>query len=236
MTEPLDDFDAAYPALKPSQSEPTPEDPNRRPIRARRNPLMLRLARALAERQITPNQISQASVLFAAIGLLLFWAASVSGPIGQSLLLILAALMIQLRLICNLVDGMVAVEGGAATPTGAFWNEAPDRAADLLFFWGAGLYAGMPALGLGIGALALITAWLRELGRAEGFAADFRGPMAKPHRMAALTLASLLAAILPVTTMGSTIMTWALWLIGAAIIATIARRALTLIDRLQSRG
>lgn len=220
------------------QAEPRPEAEaaNRRPIRARRNRLMVRLAQSLVQRQVTPNQISQASVVFAALGLLLFWAASASGPIGQGLLLVLAALTIQLRLLCNLLDGMVAVEGGTATPSGAYWNEAPDRAADLLLFWGAGLFAAAPALGLGVGALALITAWLRELGRAEGFAPDFRGPMAKPHRMAALTIAALLAAFLPVGTDGATLMTWALWLIGAGVIATVARRSITLLKHLEARG
>lgn len=233
----MTDDDMQDPAF-PEQSDPpaAEETGNRRPIRARRSRLMLRLAQNLVQRQITPNQISQASVLFAALGLLFFWAASVSGPVGQSILLILAGVMIQLRLLCNLLDGMVAVEGGGATPSGPFWNEAPDRAADLLLFWGAGLFAGVPALGLGVGALALITAWLRELGRAEGFTPDFRGPMAKPHRMAALTLAALIAALLPVASTGEAIMTWALWLIGAGIIATIARRSLTLLQNLEARG
>ena len=43
----------------------------------------------------------------------------------------------------------------------------------------------------------MLTAYIRELGRALGQPADFGGPMAKPQRMAALTLAALLAAALP---------------------------------------
>ncbi|NPD16138.1 CDP-alcohol phosphatidyltransferase family protein [Xinfangfangia sp. D13-10-4-6] len=197
---------------------------------------MRRLAHALAAREITPNQISQASVFFAALGLLFFWAALVSGPIMQSVLLVLVAVMIQLRLLCNLLDGMVAVEGGAATPSGAFWNEAPDRVADLLLFWGAGIFAGSAALGLGVGALALITAWLRELGRAEGFAPDFRGPMAKPHRMAALTVVALAAALLPVSFSAGSIVYWSLVAIALGILGTIYRRAERLLRQLEVRG
>ncbi|VDC31774.1 CDP-alcohol phosphatidyltransferase family protein [Pseudogemmobacter humi] len=214
----------------------TPDSPNRRPIRARSNPLIGKLASRLAASDITPDQISLASVGFAGLGLLFLWAAAVSGLIGQSLLLILAALTVQLRLLCNLIDGMVAVEGGKSSARGAFWNEAPDRAADLLFFWGAGLFAGSPALGLGCGALAVLTAYLREFGRAEGFTPDFRGPMAKPHRMAALTLACLMAALLPIGYTGAVIMQTALWLIAGGILATIARRALRLLEQLDARG
>lgn len=229
----MSEFDAF--SRKPGD-DPAAAEANRRPIRSRQNRVIVRMAEGLVARQVTPNQISQASVFFALLGLAFFWMGSVSGSIGQSLLLIIVAITIQMRLLCNLLDGMVAVEGGTSTPSGAFWNEAPDRAADLLFFWGAGLYAGAPALGLGIGALALITAWLRELGRAEGFAPDFRGPMAKPHRMAALTVASLAASLLPVAWSGAQIMSLALWLIGAGIIATIARRSLTLLEKLDARG
>ncbi|NJS38761.1 MAG: CDP-alcohol phosphatidyltransferase family protein, partial [Rhodobacteraceae bacterium] len=64
----------------------------------------------------------------------------------QLLFLILAAATIQARLVCNLIDGMVAVEGGQGTKDGPFWNEAPDRASDLLFLLGAGIAAGNPAL------------------------------------------------------------------------------------------
>ena len=41
--------------------------------------------------------------------------------------LVLAALGIQLRLLCNMLDGMVAVEHGRATPVGALYNDVPDR-------------------------------------------------------------------------------------------------------------
>jgi phosphatidylglycerophosphate synthase len=43
------------------------------------------------------------------------------------------AACIQLRLLCNLLDCMVAIEGGKSAPTGALFNEMPDRFADPLF-------------------------------------------------------------------------------------------------------
>src|SRR5690606_200735 len=109
----------------------------------------------------------------AMLGALAFWGASAVGLPWQAMFLILAALSVQMRLLCNLIDGMVAVEGGKRSASGAFWNEVPDRVADLLFFWGAGVFAGQAPLGLACGALAIATAYLRELGRAEGFAPNF---------------------------------------------------------------
>ena len=49
---------------------------------------------------------------------------------------------IQLRLIANLLDGLVAVEGGKRTPTGELYNEAPDRIADTAVLVGAGYAVG----------------------------------------------------------------------------------------------
>ena len=133
--------------------------------------------------------------MLAASGILPGWARPVA--------LILAAACVQGRLLCNLLDGMVAVEYGQGSPAGPLWNELPDRIADLLFFVGAGYGAyGLgwnvaPALGWLAGALAIFTAYVRELGRGLGFPADFSGPMAKPQRMAALTVICLLATIEP---------------------------------------
>lgn len=206
-------------------------DTNRRPLNSRDSRWAKALATRLVESRVTPNQISQASAGFAALGFLLFWAASCTGGFLQFLCLILAAATVQLRLLCNLLDGMVAIEGGKSAPTGPFWNEAPDRAADILFLSGAGLAAGCPALGLAAAALAVATAYIRELGRAEGFPPDFSGPMAKPHRMAALTVGSVIAAFYAT---GWTL-TITLWIIALGTAATILRRSFRLLKALNER-
>ena len=205
----------------------------RRPISARNSGWARRLASRLAASSITPNQISQASMAFALLGFLSFWATTHTGPLLGALLLILAAASIQARLICNLLDGMVAVEGGKSSPTGPFWNEAPDRVADTLLLWGAGIAAGCPSLALACAAFAIATAYLRELGRAEGFPPDFSGPMAKPHRMAALTAGSVIAALLSFMLDPAGVLTWTLWIILAGTAATIMRRSLRLLSALK---
>jgi len=206
-------------------------DTNRRPLNSRDSRWAKALAARLAESRVTPNRISRASVGFATLGLLLFWGAGCTGGFLQFLCLILAAITVQLRLLCNLLDGMVAIEGGRSSATGPFWNEAPDRVADILFLAGAGLAAGCPALGLAAAALAVATAHIRELGRAEGFPPDFSGPMAKPHRMAALTIGSVIAAFYAT----EWVMTVTLWIIALGTAATILRRSLRLLKALNER-
>jgi phosphatidylglycerophosphate synthase len=207
----------------------TPE--NRRPLTSRNSAWAGKLASWAVEREITPNQISQASVGFAAIGAVLYALSPLGPGVLQWLCLILAAAMLQARLVCNLIDGMVAVEGGQGAKDGPFWNEAPDRASDLLFFAGAGLAAGSLALGLLAASLAIATAYVRELGRAEGFTPDFSGPLAKPQRMAVLTAGTVIAAFYA----SEWTLTVTLWIIVAGSAATILRRSWTLIDRLKSK-
>lgn len=166
----------------------------RRPLASRQTGWAQRTARWLSRTRLTPNRISQGSILFAALACAAFWVSAHTGPKIAILLLLLAALACQMRLLCNLFDGMVAVEGGKSEADGPFWNEAPDRAADLLILTGAGLATGQPALGLAGGAFAIATAYIRELGRAEGLGSDFSGPFAKPQRMATLTGGAILAA------------------------------------------
>lgn len=162
---------------------------NRRPIEARSAGWAQRSAQFLARSSVTPNQISVASVLFAAVGaaLLLFYPTP-AGLVG-------CAVAIQARLICNLLDGMVAVEGGKKSALGQIYNEFPDRVADSLLIVALGYCVAMPAWGWFAALAAALTAYVRVFGGALGFAQDFRGPMAKQHRMAVMTAACLMGAI-----------------------------------------
>ena len=161
---------------------------SRRPISARGNVLVQRIAAALARSPLTPNAISVLSIVCAAAGAAaLLWLPAWGAW--------LCALGVQLRLLCNLFDGMVAVEGGRSTPTGALYNEVPDRVADTLLLVALGHAAGMPWAGWLAALLAASTAYIRTLGGALGQAQDFRGPMAKQQRMALMTLGCVVAPI-----------------------------------------
>jgi phosphatidylglycerophosphate synthase len=111
---------------------------------------------------------------------------------------VLAAVLMQVRLLANMLDGMVAVQTGKASPVGELFNEIPDRVSDSAIFIGAGYAAnGMPELGYLAALAALFTAYIRAEGKAAGAHQEFCGPMAKPQRMALLTAAALYAGLLP---------------------------------------
>ncbi|ANK72215.1 CDP-alcohol phosphatidyltransferase family protein [Ensifer adhaerens] len=170
------------------------ETGDRRPLASRNTRWAQATARRLASMNLTPNRISQASMLAAALAGLSFWLTGESEDGVRASLFIAAALFCQLRLLCNLFDGMVAVEGGKGEADGPFWNEFPDRIADIFIFVGAGFAIGVPALGFAAATFGVLTAYVRELGRANGAPGDFSGPMAKQHRMATMTLAAVVSA------------------------------------------
>lgn len=165
------------------------ENNNRRPLKTRSTAWARALAAGLIRFGISPNAISIASIVASVLGAYALLCAP--PPWGY----VLCALCVQLRLLCNLLDGMVAIEGGRKSAYGALYNELPDRIADSLFIVCLGYAIGEPALGW-FGALAAaLTAYIRAIGGALGFAQDFRGPLAKQHRMAVLTIGLLLTAV-----------------------------------------
>jgi phosphatidylglycerophosphate synthase len=161
---------------------------NRRPLNTRGQAWVTALTALVLRTGITPDQISLIGVGWAVVGSVAVLAAP-----GLPALYGLAALGIQLRLLCNMLDGLVAVEGGRKSALGALYNEIPDRLEDSLLLTAFGAAAGLLWLGLLLSLLAAVTAYIRVLGGTLGCAQDFSGPMAKPHRMAALTLVALLA-------------------------------------------
>lgn len=158
-------------------------DSNRRPIASRDTGWARALASAVARTPVTPNQISVASIGFALAGA----AALVGWPAWPGLLA--CAICVQLRLLCNLIDGMVAVEGGKGSVTGRIYNEFPDRLTDTLSIVALGYACGVPWLGWLGALLAVATAYVRVFGGSLGLVQDFRGPLAKAQRMAVLTVA-----------------------------------------------
>ncbi|MBB3385709.1 MULTISPECIES: CDP-alcohol phosphatidyltransferase family protein [unclassified Rhizobium] len=210
---------------------------DRRPLASRNTRWAQALARRMTGLSVTPNQISQASMLMAALAGASFWFSGVAGGEGaRVILLILAALFCQLRLLCNLLDGMVAIEGGKGEADGPFWNEFPDRIADILIFAGIGYGIAMPGIGWAAAAFAVLTAYVRELGRATDNPSDFGGPMAKQHRMAVATAAALLSIIEALWSGGSWILTIALWIVAIGSAVTVLRRSRNLIRHLKAKG
>lgn len=220
---------------------------DRRQIPQRSSAWAARAADLLAAARLTPNQVSVGSVIVAAVGAAGLVASAFTEEAVRAAVLAVAAVCIPLRLLLNMLDGMLAVEKGMHSPVGEIYNELPDRIADALLLGAAGVAGSgvvVPAgldvgllLGLLAAVLAVLTAYIRTLGAALGTRNFFDGPLAKPHRMWLLMAACLLDAAEP----------WLPWssgwvmLVAAGVIAlgslfTCMRRTRRISAVLRSRG
>lgn len=195
----------------------------RRPLKSRASGWAGWLSRSLVRAGIGANTISVFSVVFSlgAAGVLV----CVSEDVMPSPWLLAAAALVQMRLLCNLMDGMVAIEGGKKTATGDLFNEVPDRIADVAILAAFGLCAACQPWGAHLGwlaaSLAVLTAYIRMQGAVLTGKHDFRGPMAKPHRMALVTAMCIVGAFLPPAV---DVFFWALLLMVSGEIVTAWRR------------
>lgn len=208
----------------------------RREVATRKASWAMAIARQLARVGLRPNTISGASVVFAASAAgCLFYSASQRGWTASALF-IAAILFMQLRLLCNLFDGMVAVECGLKTKSGEIFNDFPDRIADPLILLGAGYAARSVPHAIELAwlaaLLAVATAYVRLLGSSAGAKQYFLGPMAKQHRMAVMTVAALASAIFP--NRAPAILSGALALIAAGCVVTIIRRLTAIVHELEA--
>lgn len=210
---------------------------NRRPLQTRSKKWAQALAAWMARAGFSPNGVSMLGLAFAAVG-----AAAMLASWWW-----VAAVCVQLRLLCNMLDGLIAVEHGKGDKLGGFFNEVPDRVEDVLLLLAAGYAAGGEwgaTAGWAAAVLAVGTAYIRQAGGAMGLPQDFCGPMAKQHRMFVLTLALLVAGGVsaaqhaacegplyhsqPALRIGLAVI-----IVGAAI--TLARRTVRLAEALKAR-
>jgi phosphatidylglycerophosphate synthase len=211
----------------------------RRPLATRNTSWARAFARWLAARRVRPNSVSVASVGFALISATAFVLSAHVANEAQAALLLLAAACVQVRLLCNLLDGMLAVEEGLKSRTGDIFNELPDRIADVLILVGAGYavpaLAYGPPLGWAAAVTAMLTAYVRALAGSLGFTQRFIGPMAKPHRMFTLTVAALLASAEALLHLPARAIPTGLAVIVAGAIVTSIRRTRRLLLEAEPR-
>ncbi len=201
---------------------------SRRPLKVRGASFATSFTSWLCRRKVTPNQISLLSVVFAGLCAACLFLLSIHSGWLAIMLVVLAAVFIQCRLLCNLFDGMVAVEGKKGTASGELFNDIPDRVADPLILVAAGYaISGVPwAIEVGwiAALLSVMTAYVRTLASSIAAPTSFIGPMAKQHRMATLTLACCLLAVEMCLYESQYILFVALVLIVVGCVVTIARR------------
>jgi phosphatidylglycerophosphate synthase len=213
---------------------------DRRPIASRERRGWQAAARVLARAGVSANFISVCGLLTAlAAGAAAVGTAEAAGW-QQRLLWLCVAAGAQLRLLANMLDGMVAIESGTASPVGELYNEVPDRFSDAAVLIGVGYAAGgWVAMGYIAALLALLTAYVRATCRVAGSAQDYCGPMAKPHRMAVIIVAAVYLAVTPGTWHAAGdwgIAAMALTVVAAGSAVTCVRRLLRGASELRSKA
>lgn len=217
---------------------------NRRPIAARSQQWAKNIAAGLHHLGVWPNQVSVSSifiVLAGGTGLLL--AATEEGMPHLTLGLIGFCLAMQLRVVANMVDGMLAIEGGKTSAVGDLYNDVPDRVTDVLFFVGAG-YAlswifengAIVWLGWILALGAVFTAYVRLLGGSVNVDQDFSGPFGKRERMFALTLFAAMAAIQTSGGFLPSALLWGMTIVTLGTYFTLFRRLGHISRALKERG
>ena len=211
----------------------------RRPIWARQTAWASNLSKGLLKVGLRPNQVSLLSFAFslgAAACLVNF--SHVVSPWRAGLPLV-AILCIGLRGLCNLLDGMMAVEGGFRTRSGDVFNELPDRFSDSVTLLGLGYSVGSsglePILGWAAALLAAIVAFTRVLGVQAGASAYFCGPMAKTSRMTVVVLGCLGISVEVLAGLPHHSAAVGLTVIVVGCLVTIARRSVLIVRELEGR-
>jgi phosphatidylglycerophosphate synthase len=187
---------------------------------------------------VHPNLVSYSSIAASAGAGLCFWRSA-----ALPALLIPAVGFCYLRLWLNMLDGMVALASGKASPTGEIANELPDRISDVIIFVGAG-YSGLcdPSGGYWAAIFALLVAYVGTMGQALGVQREFSGLMSKPWRMVALhvgawvTLGLLWWGDGRIRYGGLTVLDWTFVVVVAGCIQTIAMRLSRIVKALRAKA
>ncbi len=186
---------------------------------------------------IHPNWVSYSSIVAAAGAGACFWQAG-----AVPALLIPGVVLCYVRLWLNMVDGMVALASGKASPTGEIVNELPDRFADVLIFVGAA-HSGLchPLGGYWAALCALLTAYVGTLGQAVGVQREFSGVMSKPWRMVTLHVGAWITLGLlwwgdgPMLYAGLTVLDWTHLVIIAGCLQTMWVRLARIVRALRTK-
>lgn len=201
---------------------------SRRPLKTRQTKWSNNVAKYLSKKDITPNQISIMSIFFAILSAICIVLIPYSNPYLKVIFALLGAVFIQMRLLCNLFDGMVALEGGKSTKSGELYNDIPDRVSDSILFIALGYCVSYFPYGVELGYLAalfaMMTAYVRVLGSSMKAGACFKGPMAKQHRMATMTFALIFSIFEMIFFNHNYILVIALFIIIIGSILTVLNR------------
>lgn len=148
-------------------------------------------ADGMAARGISPNAVTLAGLLLAALsGFLVAVFPDARPP------LVLLALALLARMALNAIDGMIAREHGQVSPGGRLLNEIADVAGDMLMFLPLVLVPDFsPFLVSLVVMLAVLTEVAGLAATSIGVARRYDGPMGKADRAMAIGVVVLLAGV-----------------------------------------
>jgi phosphatidylglycerophosphate synthase len=199
--------------------------PSRRPIADALRRTAYGAVRVCLRWDVHPDVISYASMVVSTAAAVCFWRSS-----DSPWLLLIAPVLCYVRLWCNMLDGMVALASGKASPRGEILNELPDRISDVVIFAGVA-HSGWcaPLLGYWSAIWALLTAYVGVLGQAAGVQREFSGLMAKPWRIVVLHAGAWGTTLAvgtggPLMFGGLTILDWACVVVIAGCMETVVVR------------
>jgi phosphatidylglycerophosphate synthase len=205
---------------------------DRRPIAARELRLSKAVASWMARRGFSANGISIAGMVFGVMAGVAFFLTSRLPELSR-LLWIAGAVCVQCRLLANMFDGMVAIERQTTSKVGELFNEVPDRVSDSATLIGLGYAAGGDVLlGLGAALAAMMTAYVRAVGKGAGAPNEFCGPMAKQQRMFLATVVAVFCAIAPASWQRVPLGSVTLGLPACALILILAGSLVAVVRRL----
>jgi phosphatidylglycerophosphate synthase len=173
------------------------------------------LEHRLIARGVSADQLTTAGTVFA-----LSAAASVLLSSLHPAWLIAVTPLVLLRLTCNALDGMVAVDTRTARPLGHVYNEFSDRVGDAAILTAVTVRTDNPWLGAAALVLVLLSSYLGTVAAAAGGTRQYIGVMGKADRMVLLAFAAPLAEVV-----GLPVLNDFLVLVAVGSVVTLTQRA-----------
>jgi CDP-diacylglycerol--glycerol-3-phosphate 3-phosphatidyltransferase len=140
--------------------------------------LLWPLVRLMRRAGIQPNDVTVGALILSCVAGL-----SIALQPEELWPLRLLPLVLFVRMALNAMDGMLAREGGQATPLGALLNELGDVSADCVLYLPLALVPGLPAPGIvSMCLLAVVSEMAGVIAAQLGGERSYAGPMGKSDR------------------------------------------------------
>jgi archaetidylinositol phosphate synthase len=159
---------------------------------------------------LTANGVSVLAFALSVVAGVLFLLAGGAFDAGNPLLYLAGAALVGVNGILDAIDGTLARRQGTASPAGDLLDHVLDRYADIVII--AGLAGGVGRYALGLAAVTgvLMTSYLGTQAQAVGLDRVYGGLVGRADRLVIVVFVTAVAAFLPGTLGGLTLVGWLL--------------------------